>query len=181
LARGGIIFVSKTAAVVLAFLSFMLLATISKAQLIQSGNVYVGVAYGDNVDVVNRYTFRGWNASFEAFPFTQHPHLSFVIDGTGYYRLGVHQYTAQLGPQLSTTYGKWRPFVHIMAGGQLTTSDGFTRYPICEDAGGGVDRKFQFLFMHHFSWRLQFDYLRTHLLSATQNDYRGSTGLVWRF
>ena len=172
---------SKTAAVVLAFLSFMLLATISKAQLIQSGNVYVGVAYGDNVDVVNRYTFRGWNASFEAFPFTQHPHLSFVIDGTGYYRLGVHQYTAQLGPQLSTTYGKWRPFVHIMAGGQLTTSDGFTRYPICEDAGGGVDRKFQFLFMHHFSWRLQFDYLRTHLLSATQNDYRGSTGLVWRF
>ena len=47
--------------------------------------------------------------------------------------------------------------------------------------GGGVDRKFQFLFMKHFAWRLQFDYLHTHLLHAVQNDYRGSTGLVWRF
>jgi len=31
-----------------------------------------------------------------------------------------------------------------------------------------VDRKFQFLFMKHFSWRLQFDYMHTHMLSATQ-------------
>ena len=172
---------SKTAAVVLAFLSFMLFANVSRAQLIQSGNVYVGLAYADNVDVVNRYTFRGWNASFEGFPFTRYTHLSFVFDGTGYYRLGVQQYTAQIGPRLSINYGKWRPFAHIMAGVQRNTSDGYTRYPISEDVGGGVDRKFQFLFLHHFSWRLQFDYMRTHLLSATQNDYRGSTGLVWRF
>ena len=35
---------SKTAAVVLAFLSFMLFATTSRAQLLPSGNVYVGAA-----------------------------------------------------------------------------------------------------------------------------------------
>jgi hypothetical protein len=179
--RGGPIFVSKIAALVLAVLSVMLFATPSRAQLLPSGNVYVGVAYGDNVDVVNRYTMRGWNASFEDFVLPRHPHLSAVLDGSGFYRQGVQQYNLLLGPRLSFNYGKWRPFVHIMGGAQRATSDGFTHYPIAEDVGGGVDRKFQFWFLHHFSWRVQFDYTRTHLLSASQNDFRGSTGLVWRF
>ncbi len=56
-----------------------------------------------------------------------------------------------------------------------------THNPIAEDLGGGVDRKFQLLFMKNFAWRLQFDYTRTHLLSATQNDFSGSAGLVWHF
>ena len=60
---------SKTAAVFLAFLSLVLVATPSRAQLFPSGNVYVGAAYGDSVDVINRYTFRGWEASGEDFPF----------------------------------------------------------------------------------------------------------------
>lgn len=61
---------SKIAAVVLAFLGFIMFATTSRAQILPSGNVYVGAAYGDLVDVIatNRYTFRGWNASVEAFP-----------------------------------------------------------------------------------------------------------------
>jgi hypothetical protein len=173
--------VSKIAAIVLALLSLTLFAIPSRAQIFSGGNVYVGVAYGDSVDVVNRYTFRGWNASFEDFPLARHPHFSVVLDGSGFYRVGVQQYNLLLGPQLSTNYGKWRPFVHIMGGGQRNTSDGFSHYPIGEDAGGGVDRKFQFWVLHNFSWRLQFDYMRTHLLGATQNDFRGSTGLVWHF
>jgi hypothetical protein len=179
--QGGFIFVSKIAAIVLALLSLTLFATPSHAQIFSGENVYVGVAYGDSVDVINRYTFRGWNASFEDFPLPRHPHFSVVLDGSGFYRVGIQQYNLFLGPQLSTNYGKWRPFVHIMGGGQRITSDGFTHFPIAEDAGGGVDRKFQFWFLHHFAWRLQFDYMRTHLLSATQNDFRGSTGLVWHF
>jgi hypothetical protein len=173
--------VSKTAAAVLAFLSLVLFATSSRAQLLPSGNVYVGVAYGDSVDVINRYTFRGWNASFEDIPFARYSHLGIVLDGSGFYRQGVQQYQVLIGPRLAFNYGKWRPFVHVMAGAQRTTSDGVTHFPIAEDVGGGVDRKFQFLFMKHFAWRLQFDYMHTHLLSATQNDIRGSTGLVWRF
>ena len=68
---GGFIFVLKTAAVVLAFLSLMVFTPASRAQdrLIPTGNVYVGAAYADSVDVVNRYTFRGWNASVEVIPF----------------------------------------------------------------------------------------------------------------
>jgi hypothetical protein len=173
--------VSKTAAVVLGFLSLTLFATTSRAQLIPSGNVYVGVSESDSVDVVNRYTFRGWNASAEALPFPRFSFLGAVIDGSGFYRKGVQQYDLFFGPRISHTYGKWRPFVQVMGGVQRNTSNGSTHYPIAEDFGGGVDRKFHFLFLKNFSWRLQFDYVHTHLLSANQNDFRGSTGLVWRF
>jgi hypothetical protein len=175
--------VSKIAAVVLAFLSLMLFTTPSRAQLLPSGNVYVGAAYGDNVDIVlpNRYTFRGWNASAEAFPLKRFSYLGVVLDTSGFYRLGVQQYNFLLGPRISMHYGKWRPFVHLMGGVQRNASGGITHWPIEEDGGVGVDRKFQLLFLKNFSWRLQFDYSRTHLLAATQNDFRGSAGLVWRF
>jgi len=64
--------VLKTAAVVLAFLSFMLLATTSRAQLFPSGNVYVGGAYADSVDVVLRTLhLPRWNGSVEDFPFSR--------------------------------------------------------------------------------------------------------------
>jgi hypothetical protein len=173
--------VSKTAAVVLAFLSLMVFTATSRAQLIPTGNVYVGAAYGDNVDVINRYTFRGWNASVEDLPFKRFSYLGVVLDTSGFYREGVQQYNFLLGPRLSMHYGKWRPFVQIMGGVQRNASGGMSHWPIAEDLGGGVDRKFRFLFLKNFSWRLQIDYTRTHLLSATQNDLRGSAGLVWRF
>src|ERR1019366_3098169 len=90
--QGGLIFVSKTAAVLLAFLSLMLFPTTSKAQLLPSGNVYAGVGYADNVDVVNRLTFRGWEGSVEMLPFHRFSYLGLVLDGSGFYRTGVHQY-----------------------------------------------------------------------------------------
>jgi len=128
--------------------------------------------------VVNRSTARGWNASVEDIPFARFPHLGIVLDGGGLYWRGVQQYNLVFGPRLSVTYGKWRPFIHVMGGAQRNTSNGFTHYPIAVDVGGGADYKLPF---KHFSWRLQFDYVHTHLLSANQNEYRGSTGLVWRF
>jgi hypothetical protein len=184
--RGGIIFVSKTAAVVLAFLSVMLIPTASKAQLIPSGNVYAGVAYADSVDVVNvnRLAMRGWDGSVEMFPFHRFTFLGIALDGSGVYTKGiadsgtVQQYNLVLGPRVSMNIGKWRPFAHALGGIQQTRSGGTTFHPVALDFGGGVDRKLPF---KNFSWRLQFDYVHTHLLSANQNEYRGSTGIVWRF
>jgi hypothetical protein len=170
--------VSKTAAVVLAFLSLTLFPTASKAQLIQSGNVYAGVAYADSVDVVNRLTFRGWDASAEVMPFRRFSYVGIMLDGSGIYRTGVQQYNIVLGPRVSKSYGKWRLFAHVAGGIQQTSSGGETFHPVIVDAGGGADRKLPF---KNFSWRLQFDYVHSHLLSANQNDFRGSTGLVWRF
>jgi hypothetical protein len=173
--------VLKTAAVVLGFLSLMLFPTISRAQLLPNGNVYVGGAYADSVDVVNRYTFRGWNASVEAIPFARRSYLGITLDTSGFYRKGVQQYNFLLGPRISKNFGKWRVFAQVMGGVQRTTSGGMTNYPVAEDGGMGADHKFKFLFLKNAAWRLQFDYTRTRLYSATQNDFRGSTGLVWRF
>ena len=174
----------KTAAVVLAFVSLTLFPTISKAQLIPSGNVYAGVAYADSVDVVNRGAYRGWDGSVEAFPLRRLSYIGIVLDASGVYTRGVansgtiQQYNLVIGPRISMNYGKWRPFVDVMGGIQRTKSGGNTYHPVAFDIGGGVDRKLPF---KNFSWRLQFDYVHTHLLSQNQNEYRGSTGIVWRF
>lgn len=174
----------KTAAVVLAFLSLTLFPTTSKAQLLPSGNVYAGVAYASSEDVVNRLAFRGWDGSAEAFPFHRFSYLGVVLDGSGIYAKGVagsgtiQQYNLVLGPRVSMNVGKWRVFVHAMGGIQQTRSGGDTFHPVAIDGGGGADYKLPF---KNFSWRVQFDYVHTHLLSANQNEYRGSTGIVWRF
>ncbi len=173
---------SKTVAVVLALLSLMLFPTKSQAQLLPTGNVYAGVGYANSVDVINRYSFHGWNGSAEALPFHRFRNVGLVLDGSGFYCtgagcVGTRQYNFFFGPRISFTYGKWRPFVHLMGGVQRTTAGG-ARWPVAEDFGGGIDRKLPF---KNFSWRLQGDYMHTRFLSFTQNDARASTGIVWRF
>ncbi len=173
---------SKTAAVALAFVGMLLCSIPSSAQfngLLPSGNVYAGVSYGQLTNVVNKQSYKGWNGSFEALPFVRYPHLGLVVDASGFYRAGgVKQYNFVGGPRLSTNIGKWRPFIDAMAGIRRVNSSGFTYSPLVIDVGGGIDYK---LFFKNFSWRVQGDYMHTHYASATQNDYRASTGIVWRF
>jgi len=178
--RGGY-FVSKTVAAALAFLGLLLFSIPMSAQfngLLPSGNVYGGVSYGQLTNVVNKQSYKGWNASFEDLPFTRFPRIGLVIDGSGFYRQGVTQYNALGGVRLSTNLGRWRPFIHGMAGVRHLNSSGFVYNPLLIDVGGGVDYKLGF---KNFSWRFQGDYMHSHYASAYQNDYRASTGIVWRF
>jgi len=176
--------VSKTAASVLAFAGLILFAIPMAAQfngLLPSGNVYAGVSYGQLTDVINKQSYRGFEGSFEDLPFTRFPKLGIVLDGSGYYRRGstpVTQYIFLGGPRISFNYGKWRPFVHAMAGIRHINSDGFIYNPIAIDVGGGVDYRLHF---KRFSWRVQGDYVHDNYASANQDDYRASTGIVWRF
>ncbi len=175
---------SKTSASALAFVTFILFSIPMAAQfngLLPNGNVYAGVSYGQLTDVINKQSYRGFEGSFEALPFTRLPRLGLVLDGSGYYRRGttpVTQYLFLAGPRFSFTYGNWRPFVHAMGGIRHINSDGFIYNPVAIDIGGGADYKLHF---KNFSWRLQGDYVRGHYASAYQNDYRASTGIVWRF
>jgi hypothetical protein len=174
-------FVSKTAATVLGFLGLLLFSVPMSAQfngLLPNGNVYAGVSYAQLTDQVNQQSYKGWEGSFEALPFTRFPHLGFVLDGSGFYRKGVHQYQALLGPRISADLGKWRPFIQAMGGIRHLDSNNFIYNPVVIDVGGGVDYK---LWFKNFSWRFQGDYMHTHYASAVQNDYRTSTGIVWRF
>jgi hypothetical protein len=169
--------VSKTAAAVLAFACLMLFSIPMSAQLLPNGNVYAGVSYGDFLDVTTKQSYRGWNGSLEMVPFSRHLHLGFVLDASGYYRTGIQQYNGLIGPRLSGNYGKWRPFFQAMAGIQRV-NNGLIYDHLAIDVGGGADYKLPF---KNFSWRVQGDYIRTHYAAATQNAYRGSTGVVWRF
>ena len=172
---------SKTAVSVLAFLGLLLFSVPMSAQfngLLPNGNVYAGVSYAQLTDQVNKQSYKGWTGSFEALPFTRFPRVGLVLDGSGFYRKGVTQYNAVAGPRISTNFGKWRPFVQAMAGIRHLNSNDFVYNPIVIDVGGGVDYKVWF---KNFSWRFQGDYMHTHYASATQNDYRATTGVVWRF
>lgn len=172
---------SKTAASVLALMVLVLFSIPMAAQfngLLPNGNVYAGVSYGQLTNVVNKQSYKGWNGSFEDLPFTRFPRLGLVIDGSGFYRRGVTQYNVVAGPRLSTNVGKWRPFVQAMAGIRHLNSSGFVYNPLVIDVGGGADYK---LWFKNFSWRFQGDYMHSKYASATQNDYRASTGIVWRF
>jgi hypothetical protein len=170
--------VSRLAAVALAFTAFLVLSVPMSAQLFQSGNVYVGVSYGSLTNVVVKQAYRGWNASAEDMLLSNHPHLGFVVDTSGFYRTDVNLYNFLGGARVSTNYGRWRPFVHGLGGVQHTNSTGFITNHYLIDAGGGVDYKLSF---RNFSWRVQGDYMFSHFLSANQNDFRASTGIVWRF
>lgn len=172
---------SKTAAAVLAFAGLFLCSVPMVAQfngLLPSGNVYVGVSYAQLTNVVVQQSYKGWNASFEGLPFVRFPKLGIVIDGSGFYRRGETQYNAVAGPRYAFNMGKWRPFVHGMAGIRHLNSSGLVYSPLLIDVGGGADYK---LWFKNFSWRLQGDYMRSNYASAVQNDYRASTGIVWRF
>jgi hypothetical protein len=173
--------VSKSAAAALAFVGFILFSIPMSAQfngLLPNGNVYAGVSYAQLTDVINKQSYRGWNGSFEALPFTRFPRIGLVIDGSGFYRSGVKQYNIFGGPRLSASIGKWRPFVHAMGGIRHVNSNGLVYNPVTVDIGGGADYK---LPIKNFSWRLQGDYMHSHYGNANQNDYRASTGIVWRF
>jgi len=146
--------------------------------LLPNGNVYAGVSYAQLTDVINKQSYRGFNGSFEALPFTRFPRIGLVIDGGGFFRSGVKQYNIVGGPRISTSIGKWRPFVHAMAGIRHVDSNTLVYNPILIDIGGGADYKLPF---KNFSWRVQGDYMHSHYGSANQNDYRASTGVVWRF
>ena len=169
---------SRLAAAVLAFAGFLAFSVPMSAQLLPSGNVYAGVSYGSLTNVVVRQSYRGWNGSFEDVVFSNHPHLGFVLDGSGFYRSGINLYNFLGGARLSTTYGRWRPFAQAMGGDRHINSSGFLTNQWLVDFGGGVDYKLSF---RNFSWRVQGDYMYSHFLSANQNDFRASTGIVWRF
>jgi hypothetical protein len=101
--------VSRTAAVVLAFVALILFAIPSSAQLLPNGNVYAGVSYGQFENAgVNRQSYHGWNAAAEDFPFARFTHLSFVLDTSGFYRKGVCRLDSVCDSVFSTASSEWK-------------------------------------------------------------------------
>lgn len=166
---------SKIAAALLVIACFVLGSGRASAQLIPTGNIYVGGSLGSFETLsYGRVSMRGWNGGAEWIVI---PHVGVALDASGYYRSGVTEYDFLVGPRVSATFGKARPFAQLLFGVTRVNENGLTENPLAAGGGGGVDYRI----FHNFSWRVQGDYIRTHYLNANQNNIRASTGLVFRF
>ncbi len=165
----------KIAAALLVVACFVLIPGRASAQLIPQGNVYLGGSIGSFETLSDgRTSMRGWNGGAEWIVF---PHVGIALDAGGYYRSGITEYDFMVGPRVSATFGKARPFAQALFGVERVNENGLAETPFAAGLGGGVDYRI----FHSFSWRVQGDYIRTHYLNASQNNVRVSTGLVFRF
>jgi len=164
--------------------------------------VFGGYSYAnaDNPqNVPNRVNLNGWNSSL-AVNFNRT--FGIVGDFSGHYgsadssilaqcvnggicsnsfKLTTKTHTFLLGPQVSFRAGRATPFAHALLGAahtnisSLSSSDSSTGFATA--LGGGLD----YNVTHRLGWRVQVDYLQTRFFSTTQNDFRLSTGPVFRF
>jgi hypothetical protein len=105
-----------------------------------------------------------------------------VADLDGHYGssngIGTSTNTYLFGPQISLP-SRVSPFAHLLLGGAHISEAGFGRSSFSMALGGGVDVS---LFHDQFYWRvIQTDYLMTQFGSHAQNNFRASTGIVFRF
>jgi opacity protein-like surface antigen len=181
------------------FFMLLCLFIVPAMAMAQKAEVFGGYQYfhasggSTGVDSVN---LNGFNIAGTAF---FHHYLGVTADFSGTYGtptfLGVgvntHLYTYMFGPELRATNStKFVPFAHALFGGAhvsassnfVAPSGGFTasgsNSGFAWAAGGGLDYKA----LPHIAIRVgQFDFLQTHISSETQNNFRYSGGVVFRF
>jgi opacity protein-like surface antigen len=171
------------------------LSVAASAQIPTSGNVFVGYSYYNaDLSSVGRSSFNGWTGSVEGKVL---PFIGIVGEVTETYgsenlqllacaaplcpttNVSLHQQTFLVGPRVSVSVGKIRPFAEVMIGGaHLSANNGVgSSTSFATAIGGGLDYKI----IRPVAWRLQGDYVQTRFFGTTQNDVRLSTGIVLRF
>ncbi len=193
----------KTAAIALTILT---LFTIADAQ-VPGGNIFVGYSYSGGDVFVHSSVFQpashsanlnGWEGSLEG-KFL--PWIGIVADLSGHYgsqrvaacppapilppcqivNLDVKRYSFLFGPRVSVSIGKFTPFAHVLVGASHATDNGSglsdSDTSLATAIGGGLDYKL----ITAIAWRLQGDELHTRLFGSTQDHFRFSTGIVFRF
>jgi opacity protein-like surface antigen len=152
--------------------------------------VFTGYSYARlETPSPDRSHLHGWNAAIEA---KLNPVLGLVADFSGHYgnRLvapGIEQnintYSALFGPRLQVP-GRVRPFAHALFGvargsaGVFGSTSGDTAFGMA--AGGGIDA--DLTDSGRVSWRIiQADYLMNRFFNRNNNNFRLSSGLVFRF
>jgi hypothetical protein len=182
--------------IVLAFT--LLLSSFAAAQIPTSGNIFAGYSYYNTNLGAQRQGLNGWEGSIEGkfFPI---PFLGVFADFSANYgnmkfpnpaglcAIGVvcspvsvntHLDNFLIGPRLSVSVGKIRPFAEAEVGFAHINTHGFgSDTSISSGVGGGID----YSFFHLLGWRIQGDYLHTNLFNTPQNNVRISTGLVFHF
>ena len=174
----------------------LLLAGIAAAQSPFSGNIFVGYSYY-NTDVIpfDRAGLNGLQGSLEGKVL---PHFSIVADLGAHYgskdffppgilcpiggcqpvHANMHIYDAMFGPRFFADFGRFRPFQEFEVGVSHLTSTALGNSTSFSGAiGGGLDYRI----IRPIAWRVQGDFVWTHLNGAPQSTFRLATGLVFRF
>ncbi len=181
------------------WLGVLFYAALASAQVPTSGNIFVGYSFERSnwsglTGNSGGTSLNGWEASLEGKVL---PHLGIVTDFGSHYgsqnftaltpngpfssSVTGHQWEIRFGPRVSVSVGKLRPFAeamfgvaHLHNGGDFFDTGNTT---FAEALGGGVDYRM----VRVVALRVEGDYLHTHFFSTTQNNFRLSTGIVFRF
>lgn len=179
------------------FLAVFFPGSFAVAQIPTSGNIFAGYSYyNTNLNGINRQSINGWEGSVEGkfFPI---PFLGIVADFSANYgnlsfpvacAVGIscpgsasvnsHVDNFLIGPRVSVSVGKFRPFAEGLVGfGHINTNGFGSDTSVASGVGGGLDYKL----IRLVAWRFQGDYIHTHLFNLAQNNLRLSTGFVIRF
>lgn len=188
------------------------LTTMAAAQL-SGGNIFVGYSYAratvaapafppdtGGILVPRNTGLNGWNASVEGKLL---PFIGIVADVSGHYgsqrvtdecgfiagcvptqdQMDATMYTFLVGPRVSFSVGRVRPFVHaLLGGGHLSESTKTRTFSGSDTAfayalGGGLDYRLA----GPLRWRVQGDFLKDRFFGGSQNNFRFSTGVVLHF
>lgn len=164
---------------------------------VPGGNIFFGYSFARaDLGAANHTNLNGWNGSLEGKIF---PFVGIVADVSGHYGTEEFRgfctppapcplesadasiYSALFGPRVSASVGKLRPFAHALLGvshEKISASDtNGSDTAIAVALGGGID----YGLFPGLAWRVQADDLQTRFFSATQNNIRVSTGIVFRF
>ena len=158
---------------------------------IYAGGTFAVDSYGNNQDRTNNGSAVGWEGALDLRRVFHLPALGVTVDGSGYYGQHAHAYFILAGPQLSGSIGRETIFVHGLVGG-AHLNGGSNLFPLmsnvtfAEAAGGGADTALT----QRLAWRVAGDYLHTSFTAGGQetnqlqlvhNNFRVSTGIVFRF
>ncbi|MBZ5647118.1 MAG: porin family protein [Acidobacteriia bacterium] len=118
----------------------------------------------------------GWEG---AFTYNWNNWLALKADVSGHYCCDQTMHNFLFGPQINLGHGKLKPYLHGLVGvSHGTSTGGFSDTVLGFALGGGIDVKWT----ERLSVRIvQADYLGTRYADATQNNFRLSAGLVYRF
>jgi opacity protein-like surface antigen len=117
----------------------------------------------------------GWEG---ALTYNWNDWLGVKADVDGHYCCDSSLHNFLFGPQITLGHGKVSPYLHGLVGVSHGSAGGFTDNAFAFALGGGLDVKAT----DRLSVRIaQVDYLGTRFADYTQNNFRFSAGLVFRF
>jgi hypothetical protein len=179
--------------------ALFLFAGLANAQ-VPSGNIFLGYSFENTSSSglglnLSRPNLQGWEGSLEG---KWLPWVGMVADFSGHYgsqtfqepvpqsgaitvKVTGHELEVMFGPRVSIPVGKFTPFAEAMGGvAHINTGGSFpgpSNTSFATALGGGIDYRL----IRLFAWRVEGDYITTRFFNSTQNNFRLSTGIVFRF